>query len=119
VLIQHSVEGRKRRFLPKTAGIWRLSLLKGLGYGIRLLIVIHLLDRERSVADLLSRIGCSQASLSQHLSKLVELEVVQGHYHRGRRYYSCKSHDAKQVIRFLDRLAKNDKLPSRKYRFVA
>ncbi|MGX8008526.1 ArsR/SmtB family transcription factor [Mesorhizobium sp. ORM8.1] len=90
------------------------DLLSGLGYRIRLLIIVHLLDKERSVADLVSRIKCSQATLSQHLSKLLEVGIVEGRYHRGRRYYSCKSEEAKQVVRLLDRLATNEMIPRAK-----
>ncbi|MGX8008889.1 ArsR/SmtB family transcription factor [Mesorhizobium sp. ORM8.1] len=88
------------------------ELLSGLGYRIRLLTIVHLLDRERSVADLVSRIKCSQATLSQHLGKLLEVGIVEGRYHGGRRYYSCKSHEAKEVVLLLDRLASNEMIPS-------
>jgi len=80
------------------------ELLSGLGYGIRLLIVVHLLDEERSVSYLLSQIKCSQATLSQHLGKLLSLNIVEARYHGGRRYYSLKSPEAKEVVHLLDRL---------------
>ncbi len=88
------------------------ELLSGLGASIRLLIVVHLLDKERDVSDLVSRIGCSQSTLSQHISKLLELDIVESRVDRGRLYYSCKSQEAKRVVRLLDRLARNEKIPS-------
>ncbi|MGX8012843.1 ArsR/SmtB family transcription factor [Mesorhizobium sp. ORM8.1] len=88
------------------------ELLSGLGFSIRLLIVVHLLDNERTVADLLSQIGCSPSTLSQHISKLLELDIVESRVDRGRRYYSCKSREAKRVVRFVDRLAATEMIPS-------
>jgi len=87
------------------------EILSGLGYGIRLLIVAHLLEKERSVSYLLSQIKCSQASLSQHLGKLLHLDIVEARYHGGRRYYSCKSPEAKEVVRLLDRLVSEEMIP--------
>ena len=87
------------------------QLLAALGHEKRLLTVIHLIDGERTVTDLLSRVGGSQTSLSQHLGLLVENGIVESRTEGSWRYYSCKSEEAKVVIRVLDALAGNNQLP--------
>jgi DNA-binding transcriptional ArsR family regulator len=88
------------------------ELLSGLGYSVRLLIIINLLDQERTVSDLASRIGCSRSTMSQHLGKLLELDIVEWRLDSGWRYYSCKSQKAKLIVRLLDRLASDEMIPS-------
>jgi len=70
-----------------------------------------LMDGERTVTDLVSRVGGTQISLSQHLGVLAEQGIVESRAEGTWRYYSCKSQEAKTLIRLLDRLAENDKLP--------
>ncbi|MCA0035517.1 ArsR/SmtB family transcription factor [Mesorhizobium sp. B263B2A] len=88
------------------------KFLAALGHETRLLTCIHLMDGERTVMDLLSRVGGSQHSLSQHLGILVEMGILESRAERTWRYYSCKSEDAKAVIRVLDVLARTNALPS-------
>jgi len=83
-----------------------------MGCGIRLLIVAHPLEKERSVSYLLSQINCSQATLSQRRGKLLDLDIAEARYYGGRGQYSCKSREAKEVVRVLDRLASDEMVPS-------
>lgn len=86
--------------------------LAALGNDKRLLTVAHLMDGEKTVGDLASQVGLSQSALSQHLSILVELGILEWRADGARRYYSCKSEEAKAVIGLLDDLARNNALPS-------
>lgn len=86
-------------------------LLDALGHDKRLLTVIHLMEGERTVTDLLSRVGGTQYSLSQHLALLVEQGIVESRAEGTWRYYSCKSEGAKAVIRLLDDLIGDGILP--------
>ena len=70
-----------------------------------------LMDGERTVTDLVSRVGGTQISLSQHLAVLAEQGIVESRAEGTWRYYSCKSEEAKTLIRLLERLAENDRLP--------
>ncbi|TPJ22577.1 metalloregulator ArsR/SmtB family transcription factor [Mesorhizobium sp. B2-8-3] len=78
----------------------------------RLLTLIHLMDGERTVSDLLSPVGCTKHSISLHLRKLVEHGVLECRDEGSWRYYSCKSEEAKAIIRLLDELARNNALPA-------
>jgi DNA-binding transcriptional ArsR family regulator len=69
------------------------------------------MEGERTVSDLLSLVGGSHHSLSQHLGLLAEQGIVTSRSQGTWRYYSCKSEEAKAVIRLLDDLAGNDRLP--------
>ncbi|TPI52668.1 helix-turn-helix transcriptional regulator [Mesorhizobium sp. B3-1-3] len=78
----------------------------------RLLTLIHLMDGERTVSDLLSPVGCTKHSISLHLRELVEHGVLECRAEGSWRYYSCKSEEAKAIIRLLDDLARNNELPA-------
>lgn len=52
------------------------KLLRALGNEKRLMILCQLADGERSVGELLPRVGLSQSALSQHLAVLREEGVV-------------------------------------------
>ncbi|WP_245264965.1 MULTISPECIES: ArsR/SmtB family transcription factor [Mesorhizobium] len=88
------------------------KFLAALAHEKRLLTCIHLMDGERTVTDLLARVGGTQHSLSQHLGMLVEMGIVESRAEGRWRYYSCKSEAAKDVIRVLDLLARNNALPA-------
>jgi len=51
-------------------------LLRALGNERRLMILCQLADGERSVGELLPRVGLSQSALSQHLAVLREEGIV-------------------------------------------
>ncbi|MBZ9993132.1 ArsR/SmtB family transcription factor [Mesorhizobium sp. BH1-1-4] len=103
---------------PKRASFRkRVSLaaqfLTALGNDKRLLTVMHVIHGERTVSDLLSIAGGSQHSLSQHLALLVERGILESRAEGTWRYYSCKSEDARAIIRLLDELARNQIIPTR------
>ncbi len=52
------------------------GFLKGLASPHRLLILCHLMEKERSVGDLIELTGIAQTSMSQHLSKLKDEGIV-------------------------------------------
>ncbi|MBZ9699196.1 MULTISPECIES: ArsR/SmtB family transcription factor [unclassified Mesorhizobium] len=89
-------------------------LFAALGFSKRLLIVVHLMDGEKSVSDLVSLVGGTQTALSQHLSGMAKFGIVRSRTEGKRRFYSCTSEQAKMVIGFLSDIAESDKLPLRK-----
>ncbi len=52
------------------------DFLKGLASPQRLLILCHLSDGEKSVSELIDATGIAQTSMSQHLSKLKEENII-------------------------------------------
>ncbi|TPK81061.1 winged helix-turn-helix transcriptional regulator [Mesorhizobium sp. B2-4-13] len=82
-----------------------------LGFSKRLLILVHLMDGERSVSELVSLVGGTQSALSQHLIDMAKLGIVESRTDAQRRLYSCTSEQAKMLVGFLSNLADNDKLP--------
>ncbi|EGN75949.1 Putative transcriptional regulator [Idiomarina sp. A28L] len=52
------------------------SLLKSLANSHRLMVLCHLVNGEMSVGELEKKVGLSQSSLSQHLAKLREQNIV-------------------------------------------
>ncbi|BCG86634.1 MULTISPECIES: metalloregulator ArsR/SmtB family transcription factor [unclassified Mesorhizobium] len=85
--------------------------LASLGNSKRLLTVVCLMDGERAVGDLALEMGLSNSAMCQHLSILLEQGIVECRAEGVWRYYSCKSEEAKAIIRLLDDLARSDKLP--------
>nr|WP_281411404.1 metalloregulator ArsR/SmtB family transcription factor [Mesorhizobium sp. NZP2298] len=85
--------------------------LSTLGNDKRLLMLVHLIDGEKTVGELGRRIGISASATSQHLALLTGQGIVESRVDGPRRYYSCKSEAAKGVFRLLDDLAKTDRLP--------
>ncbi|WP_352552915.1 ArsR/SmtB family transcription factor [Mesorhizobium australicum] len=82
-----------------------------MGFSKRLLILLHLMDGERSVSELVSLIRGSRTTLSQHLSGMAKLGIVKSRTQGKRRFYSCTSEQAKMVVSFLSDLADRDELP--------
>ncbi|WP_352550871.1 ArsR/SmtB family transcription factor [Mesorhizobium australicum] len=86
-------------------------LFAAMGFSKRLLILLHLMDGERSVSEMVSLIGASRTALSQHLSGMAKLSIVKSRTQGKRRFYSCTSEQAKMVVSFLSDLADRDILP--------
>ncbi|TPJ99480.1 winged helix-turn-helix transcriptional regulator [Mesorhizobium sp. B2-5-9] len=86
-------------------------LFAALGFSKRLLILVHLMDGERSVSDLVSLVGGSRTALSQHLSGMANLGIVKFRTEGHRHIYSCTSKQAKMVVAFLSDFADGDVLP--------
>ena len=80
------------------------DLLKALGNPHRLVILCELMGGERSVGELVRRVGLSQSALSQHLARLRRDELVQTRRAAQTIYYSLSGHHARAVIETLDRL---------------
>lgn len=80
------------------------GLLKTLGNEHRLMIMCTLLEGERSVGDLVDRIGLSQSALSQHLARLRRDGLVQTRRVSQTIYYSMAGAEAPAVLATLHRL---------------
>lgn len=80
------------------------GLLKTLGNEHRLLILCTLLEGERSVGDLVEKIGLSQSALSQHLARLRRDGLVQTRRVSQTIYYSMSGAEAPAVLATLHRI---------------
>jgi DNA-binding transcriptional ArsR family regulator len=80
------------------------ALLKALANPDRLLLLCHLLEAERTVAELGEITGIVQPTLSQQLAVLRSEELVQARREGKFMHYRVASHAAREVLRTLYRL---------------
>ncbi len=80
------------------------GLLKTLGNEHRLMILCTLLEGERSVGDLVDKIGLSQSALSQHLARLRRDGLVRTRRASQTIYYRMAGSEAPAVLATLHRL---------------
>ena len=64
----------------------------------RMIILCHLLGRERSVSDLCEDVGLSQASVSQQLAKLRALRLVDTRRDGKQIYYRLSSQEVERIL---------------------
>lgn len=63
------------------------SVLKAMGDPVRLRILYHLRQRERTVSELVAELGCSQANVSKHLAILKSAALVESRTDKQNRLY--------------------------------
>ena len=80
------------------------SFLKALGNRHRLMILCELHNGERSVSALQEALGLSQSSLSQHLARLREDELVKTRRESQTIYYSLAHVGVTRIIGLLHEL---------------
>ena len=80
------------------------GLLKTLGNEHRLMILCTLLEGERSVGDLVEKIGLSQSALSQHLARLRRDGLVRTRRSSQTIYYRVAGAEAPAVLATLHSL---------------
>ena len=80
------------------------GLLKTLGNEHRLMILCTLLEGERSVGDLVEKIGLSQSALSQHLARLRRDGLVRTRRSSQTIYYRVSGVEAPAVLATLHSL---------------
>lgn len=80
------------------------GLLKTLGNEHRLMILCTLLEGERSVGDLVDKIGLSQSALSQHLARLRRDGLVRTRRASQTIYYRMAGAEAPAVLATLHKL---------------
>ena len=88
---------------PRNAARAATKLLKAMGNEHRLLVLCHLLDGEKRVAELEKLTGLSQSALSQHLAKLRSQRLVATRRQSQTIHYSLASFEVDQVIHLLHR----------------
>jgi len=74
------------------------EFLKLLGHRHRLLILCHLLERERSVGDLCAFLGARESNVSQHLALLRRDGLVRTRREGQTIWYSIASEPARAVL---------------------
>lgn len=80
------------------------GLLTGMANPRRLQILCNLLDGERTVSDLVGRVGLGQSALSQHLSKLRAARMVETRRDGQSVYYRLASPAVRDVLATLYRI---------------
>ncbi len=80
------------------------NLLKALSNEHRLVILCQLIGGEKSVGEMVRRVGLSQSALSQHLARLRRDDLVRTRREAQTIYYSLSGHHALAVIETLQRL---------------
>lgn len=80
------------------------QLLKAMSNEHRLLILCELLDRERSVGQLVRAVGVSQSALSQHLARLRRDRVVRTRRDAQVIWYSLASGEVRTLLVTLEEL---------------
>lgn len=84
------------------------ALVKAMANKWRFLILCHVADGEKSVAELQSRIGLSQSSLSQHLAVLRRDNLVKTRRQAKSILYSLASDEAATMMATLNDLFRRD-----------
>lgn len=77
------------------------ALLNAMANGKRLMVLCSLLEGEKSVGQLATIVGLSQAALSQHLSKMRSLRLVDTRRDAQTIYYRLTSYEAEKVLETL------------------
>lgn len=78
------------------------EILKAMSSPIRLCLLVKLIqDGPTNVNDITSCMDVSQSAISQHLSKLKDMNIVESHKEENRIYYSCNREDIKKIINIL------------------
>lgn len=77
------------------------SFLKAIANGHRLMILCELKDRELCVGELQEILGASQSTLSQHLARLREDELVKTRRDAQTIYYSLSNPNVTRIINLL------------------
>ena len=77
------------------------ELLKAMAHPVRLLVLCHLIDGERSVGALLATVSLSSSALSQHLAVLRGDGLVSARRDAQSVYYSLPEGPAQRIIETL------------------
>ena len=77
------------------------ELLKALGNARRLMILCQLMEGEKSVGELVRRIGLSQSALSQHLARLRRDRLVSTRRSAQTIYYAIAGAEARALLQAL------------------
>lgn len=77
------------------------ALLKILANAKRLIILCNLVDKQKSVSDLIALTKLSNSALSQHLKKMKEMDLVTDEKAGKEVFYSIKSNEIKAILSVL------------------
>ena len=77
------------------------SFLKGIASAHRLLILCQLAEGEKSVSELVASTGIAQTSMSQHLSKLKQEQIVDWRREHRTLFYRISNDAARQIMTVL------------------
>lgn len=84
------------------------SLLATMANPVRLLILCSLAEGEKPVHELVNNSGITQGAVSQHLTKLRNLNLVSTRRDGQSIYYSIRSNEVRQILNLLYKIYCND-----------
>ena len=74
------------------------TFLRNIAHPLRLKIIEVLKDKEKSVNEIQSELGKKQSTISQHLKKLTDTNVVIFRKDGNKSYYKIKNPDIHEII---------------------
>ena len=84
---------------------FKAEIFQALGHPTRLALLESLQDGERTVSDLLARLGMEQGTVSQHLAILRSRRLVANRKQGNRVYYSLRDPILRDVLALMRRYA--------------
>ena len=95
---------RRMEMIPKEQIQTASEGLKAIAHEVRLSVLCHLMDGPLCVHDLIERTGSSQSNLSQHLSKMRMMGIL-NHEKRGQQvYYSIANPQFETLLQALQNI---------------
>lgn len=77
----------------------KADIFAALGNPVRLCIVERLIQEgPKNVSEITSCMGVSQPSISQHLRRLKELDIITGEKFQNQVIYTCKRDDIRSIV---------------------
>lgn len=77
------------------------ALLKTLSHPIRLLIVCHLLEKQMYAQEITDELGTTKGNISQHLTILLDAEIIHRISIKNRNLYELKDIKIKKLIKVI------------------
>jgi DNA-binding transcriptional ArsR family regulator len=77
----------------------KADFLKALAHPLRLALIEHLKNGEKSVGQLASHLGENQSSISKNLAILKQVGILQSKQEKSTVYYSIKDEDIFKILR--------------------
>jgi DNA-binding transcriptional ArsR family regulator len=84
--------------IPKEQIITASEGLKAIAHEVRLSVLCHLMDGPLCVHDLIERTGASQSNLSQHLSKMRMMGILNNEKKGQQVFYSIANPEFEQLL---------------------
>lgn len=88
----------------------KIEFLHGFSHKTRVEILYYLIEKERNVSQILTAVGASQSSVSQHIACLKGCGLIIGRQEGKHVYYKLRNDEIKNLLLNIDNIIKD--LPS-------